>query len=105
MTSATEAGATVIPVASASAFRPGQAIVIGDGADQETAEILGAGRRGAPEIRLAAPLKRSHAAGATVSGTGITLADGLARAHQAGVQVWDRMPTPGQPNDYTAKSQ
>ena len=87
---ATEVGATVIPVASAFGFSSGQAITVDSGTNRETAvvaSISGGGRfggRGGPgnaTITVAAPLTIAHAAGAQVSGTGITLTTALAKAH------------------------
>ena len=46
-----------------------------------------------------------HAAGAQVSGTGITLTAPLTKAHASGAQVTDNLPTPGAPNRYARKSQ
>ncbi len=42
---ATDVGATVIPVASATGFTAGQTITIDSGANQETAVVAAAGRR------------------------------------------------------------
>jgi hypothetical protein len=49
---------------------------------------------------VAAPLKSAHAAGAQVSGSGITLAAELTQAHASGAQVSSDVPTPGAPNKY-----
>jgi len=46
------------------------------------------------------PLKYTHAVGAQVSGSGITLATPLTRAHESGTQVANNVPTPGAPNQY-----
>ncbi|MBI4890641.1 MAG: lamin tail domain-containing protein [Acidobacteria bacterium] len=102
---ATEAGATVIPVASAFSFRPGQAITIGGGTELETAVVASTSGfgRGQASIRLAEPLKRGHAAGAQVSGTGMTLSSALTRAHASGVQVVNNAPTPGAANRFARK--
>ena len=43
---------------------------------------------------------RLHAAGAEVSGSGITLTTALSRTHFSGSQVSDNLPTPGAPNRY-----
>jgi hypothetical protein len=53
-----------------------------------------------------APLKSAHAAGAQVSGSGITLTAALSKAHASGAQVAVNVPTPGAPNKYerTGKS-
>ena len=99
---ATDAGATVIPVASAIGFSDGQTITIDSGANSETAVVASvpAGRVRRLPITVSAPLKPAHAAGAQVSGTGITLTSALTRAHASGAQVTDNVPTPGAPNHY-----
>src|SRR5205085_3063218 len=85
---ATNVGATVIPVAAGFGFTAGQTITIDGGANYETAVVASAtagrgGRGGAPitgaTITVAAPLKLAHAAGAQVSGTGITLTAALTK--------------------------
>ncbi|MHB8654280.1 MAG: arabinofuranosidase catalytic domain-containing protein [Terriglobia bacterium] len=93
-------GATVIPVASAIGFRDGQAITIDSGANSEAAVVASIRRFGPTAIIVAAPLTHAHAAGAQVSGTGITLTNALTRAHPSGAQVTDNVPTPGAPNHY-----
>jgi non-reducing end alpha-L-arabinofuranosidase len=98
------AGATSIPVANAFGFRPGQAITIGDGADEETAVVAAGGRRGAPVVTIESPLKKAHPAGAQVAGTGITLASALGHAHAGGSRIADNVPTPGAPNKYSTGS-
>ncbi len=120
---ATEAGATVIPVANAMGFNPGQTITIDSGAGRETAVVAsvaggrggrggrggfggpGGGRGGAggATITVAAPLKSAHAEGAQVSGTGITLKGKLTKAHAAGAVVAGSVPTPGAPNQYSKR--
>ena len=75
---ATSVGATVIPVVSGIGFSAGQTVTIDSGANHETAvvaSIAGGGRGGggSATITVAAPLTFAHAAGAQVSGTGITL--------------------------------
>jgi hypothetical protein len=103
---ATNAGATVIPVASGAGFTAGQTIAIDSGANQETAVVAATtgggrgGRGGGATITVAAPLKSAHAAGAQVSGTGITLAAQLTQAHPGGALVSSDVPTPGAPNKY-----
>ena len=89
---ATAAGATVIPVASAMGFTAGQTITIDSGANHETAVVASIGRvfgpggpgspGGSATITVAEPLKSAHAAGAQVSGTGITLTAALTKAHR-----------------------
>ena len=100
----TEAGATVIPVASAIGFREGQTITIDSGENSETAVVASIrGRFGSASIAVSAPLAHAHAAGAQVSGTGITLGSALTRAHAIGAQVYDNVPTPGAPNHYVRR--
>jgi hypothetical protein len=99
---ATEAGATVIPIAAAGGFAPGQSIAIGDGADQEAATVAtAAGGRGGARLTVTAPLKLRHAAGTPVSGSGITLTQALAKAHGNGSPIVTDLPTPGAPNRYS----
>ena len=95
------AGESVIPVASVAGFAAGQAITIDSGASRETATVL-AITGGGPNARLtlSGPLASAHAVGAQVSGTGITLATALGRAHPAGTQILTNLPTPGAPNRY-----
>jgi hypothetical protein len=115
---ATDVGATVIPVASAAGFGAGQTITIDSGANLETAVIAsvtgGRGRggfgggRGGPgggTITVAAPLTMAHAVDAQVSGTGITLTTALTGAHASGAQVASSVPTPGAPNQYSRRPQ
>ena len=99
MRTATDVGATVIPVASVTGFSEGQTIAIDSGANSETAVVASTTWWDRP-ITVAAPLTHAHAAGAQVSGTGITLTGALARAHASGAQVTDNVPTPGAPNQY-----
>ncbi|MBN2182461.1 MAG: hypothetical protein JW715_11160, partial [Sedimentisphaerales bacterium] len=114
---ATDTGATVIPVANAAGFSDGQTITIDSGANRETAIIASisggrrrgfGGRRGGPggaTITIAAPLAFAHAVDAQVSGSGITLATALTRAHDSGTQVVSSVPTPGAPNQYYRRTQ
>lgn len=97
---ATDAGQTVIPVANVMGFREGETITIDTGDSSETAVIASIRRFGTMAIVAKAPLTHAHAAGAQVSGSGITLASGLTRAHANGTQVYDNTPTPGAPNHY-----
>ncbi len=101
---ATSAGATVIPVADARAFHEGQTISIGSGASQESAVVAGANGFGPPILRVKSPLMHAHAAGAPVSGSGITLTAPLTRQHADGSQVAGSAPTPGAPNHYSGSS-
>ena len=64
--SATAEGATLIPVARPFLFRPGQTLVIGEGAEQETTVVAMGIRRGTREIPVELPLKFEHAAGTQV---------------------------------------
>ena len=93
-------GATVLPVTNVIGFSKGQTITIGDGADTETAVISSIRARGTVTLTVAAPLARAHAAGAQISGSGISLTTPLTRTHTSGAQVSDNVPTPGAPNQY-----
>jgi hypothetical protein len=100
VSAATNVGATVIPVAGAGGFSAGQTIAIDSGANRETAVVVSTtGGRGGATITVL-PLTLAHAAGAQVSGTGITLAGALTRAHASGAPVSSDVPTPGAPNRY-----
>ncbi len=101
---AASVGSTVIPVDSANGFSPGQVITVDRGANQEAAtvaSIAGGGRGGNATITTTAPLRFAHAAGDQVSGSGITLAGALTRAHPDGARVAGSVPTPGAPNQYS----
>jgi hypothetical protein len=98
---ATGAGATVIPVASVAGFSQGQTITLDSGANAETAVVAAIGRRGDTRITVASPLGHPHEAGVMISGSGIELTAGLARAHRSGAQVaGSPPPTPGGGNRY-----
>ena len=97
---ATAANATVIPVANVTGFREGQTIAIDGGANAEPAVIDSIHIWGETSIVVKTPLTHAHAAGAQVSGTGITLTTALTRAHAIGAPVADNVPTPGAPNRY-----
>jgi hypothetical protein len=97
---ATEANATTILVAGVTGFSEGQTITIDSGANAETVEIASVFPWNPPSIGIKAPLKHVHAAGAQVSGTGITLTAPLAQAHAIGAQIANDVPTPGAPNRY-----
>jgi hypothetical protein len=106
---ATEAGATDIPVAGTAGFSTGQTIIIGSGANRERARIASITRRGfggfgGGTITVDAPLGFAHAEGAQVAGTGINLTTSLTRAHDSGAQVVGNVPTPGAPNRYYRKT-
>jgi hypothetical protein len=95
------AGETVIPVADVTGFNVGQTISIDREGSHETAVVVSTNRRGNATIGVAAQLTFAHAAGAQISGSGITLAAGLNRAHASGTQVSaSGPPTPGAPNQY-----
>ena len=119
VSTATEVGATAIPVANAFGFSPGQTITIDSGANQETAVVasvsgarggrvggFGGGRGGAAvtSVTVAEPLKTAHAIGAQVSGSGITLTAALTKEHESGAQVAGNVPTPGAPNQYAGRT-
>lgn len=97
-------GATVIPVASAFGFGVGQTVTIDSGTNQETvivaAVTLGGRGGGNSSITAKAPLKYAHSASVQVSGSGLTFASALTKAHGSGAQVSDSLPTPGGPNKY-----
>jgi len=101
---ATNAGATLVPVASAAGFSNGQTITIDSGTNSETAVIAAITRFGGTAITVAAPLTHAHATGAQVSGTGITLNAALTREHASEAQVAGSASTPGAPNHYQRKS-
>jgi NPCBM-associated, NEW3 domain of alpha-galactosidase./Alpha-L-arabinofuranosidase B, catalytic. len=96
----TDAGATILPAASVTGFSKGQTITIDEGANSETAVVSSIRGRGAATITTVAPLLRGHAAGAQISGSGISLTTPLTRTHTNGAQVSDSVPTPGAPNQY-----
>jgi hypothetical protein len=116
---ATDAGATVIPVVFPAGFSPGQTITIDSDTNRETAVVAsvtggrggrggGGGGRGGPggaTITVTSPLTLAHAVGAQVSGSGITLTAGLTRAHESGAQISGNVPTPGAPNQYYRRPQ
>jgi len=97
---ATDAGATEIPVAGVVGFSEGQTIAIDSGAKAETAVIAAIRPWSAPTIIVKSPLAHAHESGVQLSGTGITLTTALTRAHAAGAQISDNIPTPGAPNRY-----
>jgi hypothetical protein len=97
-------GATVLPAANVAGFSKGQTITIDDGKNSETALVSSIGTRGTATITVAAPLARAHAAGARISGSGISLTAPLTRTHASGAQVSDNTPTPGAPNAYHQKN-
>jgi hypothetical protein len=99
--SATAIGDAVIPVTSVGGFVAGQTITIDSGANRETVTVLGVAGGGAnARINLSKPMASAHAAGVQVSGTGVTFAGGLTKAHASGAQILTNLPTPGAPNRY-----
>jgi hypothetical protein len=112
---AADKGATVLTVTSAFGFTAGQTITVDSGANVETAVIAsvtggrgggGGGRAPRPStITVTAPLTLAHAAGAQVSGTGLTLAAALTKAHDRGAAVCESVPTPGAPNQFPKRKQ
>lgn len=102
---AASAGSRTVYVASAMEFRPGQAIEI-DGEPAVVKEQHAPRgwwmqrRAGDNYLVLEASLKKSHPAGASVAGTGISFAEPLKNAHAAGDPVATALTTPGKPNKY-----
>jgi non-reducing end alpha-L-arabinofuranosidase len=109
----TEAGKKSIPVASVEGFSTGQTVTIDNDTNRETAvvaSIIPARRRfGNPNnnlsdsITITLPLKYAHVVGVQVSGSGITFATSLSKAHDKGTQVAGNIPTPGEPNQFFRK--
>ena len=114
MGTATDVGATVIPVANTAGFSAGQTISIDSETNLETAVVASVsgrgsrgGGRGGPgggSITIAAALTMAHAGGAQVSGTGIILTTALTKAHASGTQIADYVPTPGAANLYSRRT-
>ena len=100
----TDAGATLLPAVSVTGFGKGQTIMIDEGSNSETAVVSWVRARGATTITVVSPLAHGHAAGARISGSGISLTTPLTRTHAVGTQVSDSIPTPGAPNQYNAKN-
>jgi len=96
----TTAGATVLPAQSVIGFSKGQTITIDEGANSETAVVSSSRVHGAVTITVVTPLARGHAAGAQISGSGISFTAPLTRPHANGAQISDHLPTPGAPNQY-----
>ncbi len=113
VSTATQAGTKFIPVASAEGFSAGQAITIDSDANTETvtvAAVTSSRRRPGPRgvtpidtITVTSSLAMPHNVGAQVSGSGITLATALTKAHENGAQLASYLPTPGAPNQYFRK--
>ena len=108
---AVPAGQTFLPLAPAggrgappAGFIAGQEVVIDAGATRETGIVRSVqGGRGGQRMEVQQPLRFAHPAGASVAGTGLTLAAPLARAHAVGAQVISDLPTPGAPNKYSRR--
>jgi hypothetical protein len=100
----TDAGATLLPAVSVTGFGKGQTITIDEGANSETAVVSSIRARGAATITVTAPFARAHAAGAQISGSGISLTTPLIRTHADGAEVSDSIPTPGAPNQYKGRN-
>ncbi len=103
MVTATAVGATAIAVTNAAGFSDGQTISIGSGADAETAVVASVRRFREAALIVSAPLALAHAAGAQVSGSGITLTSPLSREHPGNAPVTGSISTPGAPNRYFRK--
>lgn len=101
--SATAPGATVIPIASPMGFIPGQNITVDNGANAEIAVVVSVGRRGSPSLTVATPLTHAHAAGATLSGSGITFKSTLEKSHAVGMPMMTQVPTSGTSNIYASR--
>lgn len=100
---AATAGATTIAITNARGFEAGQTVDIDTGAQHETAVVTDVRAFGPmAALVLSAPLHYAHPANVDVSGTGLTLAGALTRAHAAGAQVVSDVPTPGAPNKVSA---
>ncbi|HEY3760776.1 MAG TPA: arabinofuranosidase catalytic domain-containing protein [Verrucomicrobiae bacterium] len=106
------ADVTVVPVGNATGFSAGQTITIDTGTNLETATLAsvtparfgGGGRNRPASITVTTPLSHAHTEGAQVSGSGIAFTTALTRAHDTGAQVVGDLPTPGAPNQYTART-
>jgi hypothetical protein len=96
----TAVGATVLSAVDGTGFIKGETITIDEGANDETAVVSSIRARGTAIIRVNAPLARTHAAGAQISGSGISLTAPLTRTHASGAQVSDNVSTPGATNQY-----
>ncbi|RXH54687.1 arabinofuranosidase catalytic domain-containing protein [Granulicella sibirica] len=100
----TDPGATLLTVDRATGFARGETITIDEGANAETAVIASTRARGVATITVVKPLAHTHATGAQISGSGISLTTPLARTHLSGAQVSDNIPTPGAPNRYEERN-
>ncbi len=96
-----EAGVTILPAVSVTGFVKGQTITIDEGADSESAVVASTRARSDSTITVVAPLAHGHAAGVSISGSGISLTTPLTQAHPNGTQISDSFPTPGAPNRYS----
>jgi hypothetical protein len=87
--------------------------MIGSGSSFETATIasiaparrrFGAQNNNVSDsIMVTAPLRSTYAVGAQISGSGITLAAPLTKAHDGGTPIGSHLPTPGEPNQYARR--
>lgn len=113
LSAAAEAGATTISLANVEGLSVGQQVTIDNGAKSETAIVASItavrgraasanGPAVAPvnSITVTAPLKKAHASGVQLGGSGIYLARPLAKSHETGAQIAGNFPTPGAPNQY-----
>ncbi len=115
MVASARPGTSIIPVASVEGFNPGQTITIGNGTNKESAVIAtltarrrrfgGPGNTPSDTITVTMRLRYPHAAGAEVSGSGITFSEPLTMTHEIGTQIAGSIPTPGAPNQYSGKPQ
>jgi hypothetical protein len=115
LNNATEAGSKVILVRSVAGFSAGQTISVGAASNFENATIasiaaarrrFGGANNNIPDsIVVTAPLTNAYAVGTQVSGSGITLASPLTKAHDNGTPFGSHLPTPGEPNQYARKPQ
>jgi len=96
---ATAASATMLHVGNTFGFNNGQTITIGSGADADTA-VVAFITPWDRTITVTKALAHAHAAGAEVSGTGITLSAPLGRAHAREAQITGSVSTPGAANRY-----
>jgi hypothetical protein len=100
---AATAGATMIAITNARGFEAGQTVDIDSGAQHETAVVTDVRAFGPmAALVLNAPLRFAHPVNVEVSGTGLSLAGALTRAHAAGAQVVSDVPTPGASNKVSA---
>lgn len=110
------AGSRTLLVSGVEGFSSGQTLIIGSGANQEkimVASVSAVRRRfnfrnnNAPTVYdtlfVVQPLRNAYTEGASVAGSGITLAAPLRKDHEKGAQMAANLPTPGMPNQYFRK--